>query len=193
MPAALANSTHPTEAAFSKLVKRIEAEPAYQVALFKLLQFCKNVHTTAEIAAELRSFPEMQTALHSPEILLSWMIEAGGIEQIPSEEREENWQTTAVGGQVLDQNAPMKQLSQLFSQEPLRRDDLVHVLKYCETAKTTGEIEGCLNNSHALSSNSLPVMYFIQTLEKVGGLEWVGKWHTTESGRAILGSLGVGG
>ena len=135
----------------------------------------------------------MQTAIHSPEILLSWMIEAGGIEQIPSEEREENWQTTVVGEQVLDQNAPMKQLSQLFSQEPLHRDDLVRVLEYCETAKTTSEIERCLNDRHDPSSNSLPVMQSIQTLEKVGGLEWIGKWHTTESGRAILASLGVGG
>jgi hypothetical protein len=73
--------------------------------------------------------------------------------------------TTDVGEQVLDQYTPTKQLSVLFSQEPQHRDHWLRVLRYCETAKSTGEVESWLSADHDLSSSALPVMYLIQTLE----------------------------
>ncbi len=170
----------------STLLERITAEPAYRVALFKMLEFCMSSHSATEIAERVSSFPEMQAAFHSPEILLSWMIQAGGIERMQTEQEGERWKTTEAGSKVLENCAPAKLLGEMFSREPLYHNSYKLILKYCETPRTTAEIDAFVEANQDLGDGMPRAMFFIQSLEKSGGLEWVGKWHTTVFGQRLL-------
>jgi ferredoxin len=68
--------------ATAKVLQRVSAEPAYRVVLYKILAFCESARSYPEIWHEISAYSEMKTALHPPQALLSWLVQAGGIEQV---------------------------------------------------------------------------------------------------------------
>jgi len=154
------------ENAEKKILDLITSEHAYRLAFYKVLKFCETPRPTAEVEEEVLSFPEMKTAIHSPNILLGWLEEVGGIERVVVEEEEERWQTTEAGKRVAEVEAPGKRLLELLSKE---------------------EIEELLEGNPVMEKPKVYPTFFIQGLEEAGGLEWVDKhWRTTEAGKRGL-------
>jgi hypothetical protein len=169
-----------------KILERVSAEPAYRLVLYKILKFCATPRSAAEVEDEIRSFPEMKTAIHSPNVLLRWLEKVGGVERVAVGE-EERWQTTEAGKKVVETQAPRMRLRELISQEPVYSDVYTQVLRFCEIPKTRTEIEELLQGNPVLENPKVYPTFFIQGLEAAGGLEWNGKWRTTEAGKGVAG------
>ncbi|MBM4467201.1 MAG: response regulator transcription factor [Chloroflexi bacterium] len=158
----------------------------YRLVLYKILQFCETPRSATEVEEKVRSFPEMQTAIYPPIILLGWLEKIGGIERMVVEEEEERWQTTEAGKRVAAREALAKRLLELLAQEPVYQDIYMQVLRFCQTPRARAEIEELLEGNPVMEKPKVYPTFFIQGLEEAGGLEWVGKWQTTEAGKGVL-------
>jgi len=175
------------ENAEKKILDRISSEPGYGLVFYKVLRFCETPRSTVEVEEEVLSFPEMKTAIHSPNILLGWLEEVGGIERVVVEE-EERWQTTDAGKKAAEVEAPEKRLLELLSKEPVYSDIYMQVLIFCQTPRKRTEIEEMLEGNPVMEKPKVYPGFFITGLEEAGGLEWVNKhWRTTEVGKGVLG------
>ncbi len=177
-----------SEEAEKKIFERISAEPAYRLVFYKTLKFCETPRSATEVEQEVRSFPEMKTAIHSPAILLGWLEEVGGIERMIVEKEEGRWQTTEAGKKVADARAPAKKLVELLGKEPVYTEIYQQVLHFCQTPRTKAEIEQYLEGNPVLERPRVYATYFLQGLEDAGGVEWAdGHWRTTEAGKGVVG------
>ncbi len=179
--------SHADVSARERVLNRISAEPGYRQLLYKLLEFCAHPRTGQEIHEWMLPFPEMQIALHTPAILLKWMVQAGGIEQMEGSEKEPIWQTTEAGRSVVEETGPTQRMRRLLSEEPQYREVFSQILQFCKVAKSRAEIEGLLQGHRALENPKIYPGYLIERLESAGGLEWTGKWQTTRAGKGVIG------
>jgi len=168
-----------------KILDLISSEPAYRLVLYKILRFCETPRLASEVEGEVLSFPEMKTAIHSPNILLGWLEEAGGIERVVVEEKE-RWQTTDAGKKVAEMESPEKRLLELMAKEPVYSEAYTQVLKFCQTPRTRAEIEGLLEGNPVMEKPKVYPTVFIQRHEEAGGREWVDKkWRTTKAAKGV--------
>lgn len=174
------------EGTTAKILQRISVEPADKIALCKVLVFCESARSYSEIWNEVQSYPEMKVSLQTPQTLLKWLVEAGGIEQMAVEGSEPKWQTTLAGRNVVRIENPANRLDQLLTKDPVYRDVFAQVLQSCLVPRTRSEIESMLSRNALLESPKIYPSYFIETLEQAGGLAWDGNWRTTQAGREIV-------
>lgn len=174
------------EGAMTRVQDRITAEPSYRIALYKLLALCETPRSTAEVHQAMLAFPEMKTALHTPQMLLAWMVRAGGIEQVAPEKEESRWQTTEAGKMAAKRQGPGKRLAQFFAQEPAYGDVFRLVLEFCAAPKSKADIEALLKDHPAMENPKIYASFIVEGLEAAGGLEWDGHWRTTEAGKGVL-------
>jgi len=174
------------ETATAKVLQRITSEPAYRAALYKILDFCRTERSTAAIKEEVHSYPEMRLALQSPQVLLSWLVQAGGIELIEDEKGSQVFVTTQAGRNVVRLESPIRRIGHLLAQDLDYRDIYLQVLQSCLAPKTKGEIEAMLDGNPVLENPKVYPSFVIGKLEEAGGLEWDGKWRTTQRGKEFL-------
>lgn len=172
-----------------RLLNRITSEPAYRLVLYKILKFCETRRSAAETEREILAYPEMKTAVLSPIILLGWLQEAGGIERV-AENKDEWWQTTKMGKQVLAMESPAKRILELMSKEPAYREAYAQVLGFCQTPRARAEIEEWFKGNPAMQDLEVLPAFFLQRLEDVGGIEWIDQhWQTTMVGKGALENI----
>ena len=172
-----------------KLLDRIMQEPSYRLVLYKILKFCETPRSAAETEKEILAYPEMKTAVLSPNVLLSRLQESGGLERVV-EEKAERWHTTEVGKKVLEMETPGKRILELMSKEPEYSEIYVQVLGFCQTPRTRAEIEESLKGNPVTQELKVYPAFCIQRLEDVGGIEWVDQhWRTTASGKGALDNI----
>jgi len=174
------------ERATTKVLQRISVEPADKIVLHKVLTFCETARSYSQIWHEIRSFPEMTTALQPPQVLLKWLVQSGGIEQIAAEEQEPAWRTTPAGRNVVRIENPSNWLAQLLAREPIYKEIHLQVLQACVAPKTKGEIESMLRGIRVVDNSKVHASFFIEALERAGGLEWDEKWRTTQAGKNFI-------
>jgi hypothetical protein len=139
-----------------------------------------------QVQEEVHSYPGMETALQPPDILLRWLENAGGIEQV-IEAEERRWRTTEAGERVVAQEAPMKRIQTLLVDERDFREVFLELLAFCETPRTIAEINEEFEGNVILSEKNVYPPYFVHSLEEFGGLIWRDKrWWTTEAGKGVL-------
>jgi len=172
--------------AAGKVSQRISSEPALKIVLYKILSFCESAHTYPEIWHEISSYPEMKNALQTPPVLLKWLVEAGGIGLISTEEREPTWETTPAGRKVIQDENAGSRLERLLTEDPVYRDIFIQALQSCVVPMSRIAIESTLKGNALLESSKLYPGYFIEALERAGGLEWNGQWRTTKAGQEFL-------
>jgi hypothetical protein len=169
-----------------RILELISTHGEYRQVLYKILHFCLETRSFMQVQEEIHSYPEMETALQPPSILLGWLEKAGGIEQV-TEGEERRWRTTEEGKQVVAQEAPMKKIRTLLGSEEDFREIFLSMLAYCETPRTIAEIKEEFKGIAILSERNVYPTYFVHTLEEFGGLVWQDKrWRTTEGGKGVL-------
>lgn len=103
--------------------------------------------------------------------------------------------TTPVGEQVADDLAPEKRLRHLFDLVPQRLTTYLDLMDFCRDRRTFKEIEALLRTrpaaAFASTSSSQPLQpsFFVDALERSGGLAWNDGWKITERGMKILQEL----
>ena len=168
-----------------KILKRINAEPAYRLILQRLIAFCSEPRSSREIYDELLYYPEMRTAAHTPKMLLKWMVEAGAIAGHAGEGRETAlWLTTEAGMEAVAGHDPAERLRRLLEEEPAYADIYRKILEFCSEEHSLPDIEYLLYAHPALQNPKIYPSYLVDRLEFAGALEWTGKWRATETGKA---------
>jgi len=169
-----------------KIQTRIKLEPGFEAILYKMLDTCKEAKTLAEIETEVISFPQMKVVMQTPQVLLSWLLHCGGIQEIPQGEHASMWITTPAGLVALEQDKSMDKLEALFVDEPQYKSIYLCVLEFCKEARSRMDIETLLSGNKQMENPKIYPNYFINTLEKAGSLVWNGHWNTTQSALAKL-------
>ncbi|MCL2877861.1 MAG: hypothetical protein FWF13_03680 [Acidobacteria bacterium] len=174
-------------AAPEKILKRIDAEPAYRLVLQRLLAFCSEPRSSREIYDELLYYPGMRTAAHTPKMLFAWMVEVGAIAGYTEEGSETAlWLTTEAGMEAVAGRDPAERLRRLLEEEPAYVDIYRMILEFCTVERSISEIEYLLRANPALANPKVYPSYLVDRLEFAGALEWTGKWRATETGKEIL-------
>jgi hypothetical protein len=186
------NAPQDLESATARVLKRIASEPAYAAVLYKILASCETDRPAAAIEQEIRSYPEMRAAMQPPQVLLAWLVKAGGLEPVAEQETRPAWRTTPAGRNVVRMEWPGNRLAKRVAQVPGYRAVYHQVLRACLEPKTKGEIESLLRGNPALERPEVSPSYFIGELEKAGGLEWDRKWRTTQAGKEFVNEAFVG-
>ncbi len=172
----------------SRLQALLNSEPAYREVLSRVLALCRTPRLAGQIEDEIRSFPEMKVAIHSPTTLLAWLEETGGITCVAMEEGKKGWVVTETGNQVAQARGPQQRLIALLAQSTdSDRATFVHILRFCITPKTRAEIEAMVLAEHVQPDSVPYAAFYVQRLEDAGGLVWKGKWETTQAEKGGIG------
>jgi len=176
------------ETILKNLTERIEAEQDLHSIMYGMLKFCTSGRTTSELIGQIGKLSNGVCVLQEPGTIISWLKNAGGLKSETSETGEDIWFSTEEGIQVAEQQDSPALLSALFTNDSEFKDLYIRILEMCITpsAKDTIEsvIEPVIGNEH---TEIFPA-YFIGALEDAGGLEWNGKWKTTDKGAEFLKS-----
>jgi len=169
-----------------RIMELMSTHGEYRQVFYKILRFCMDPQSFISVQEEVHSYPEMETALQPPAILLNWLERAGGIEQFLDGEQG-MWRTTEGGKRIVDQEAPMKKIQSLLETEQDFREIFLELLAFCETPRTIAEINEAFKGKPILSERKVYPAYFVHMLEEFGGLIWKDKgWRTTEAGKGVL-------
>jgi hypothetical protein len=180
------NKCQDLEVATNKVLQRIAAEPAYRIVLYKILEYCDPVRHSSDVERTILAIPEMKGAMHSPQLLLSWLKDVGAIEQRAAEKGEVMWCTTSAGRNAVSKESYDSSLVRLLAQEFIYQDIYLQVLQACLSPKSRMEIETMLKGNPILEEPKVYPSFFIENLEEARGLEWDEKWKTTSDGKVFL-------
>jgi hypothetical protein len=180
-----------SEGAMQRLKRRIDAEPAYHMVLYKILSLCETPRSLAQLNEAVMALPEMAITAHSSSVLIGWLQEVDGIEQTVDRKAGELWQTTAAGRQYVEAASPAKRLITLLADNPAFAEVFRQVLEFCRAPRSTGEIDDLLDSNSRLDELGVRPTFFVERLEDAGGLEWVDKhWRTTQAGSSLIDDRG---
>ena len=103
--------------------------------------------------------------------------------------------TTAVGEQVREDFAPERRLRSLFEEHPHRTEAYLDVMDFCRKPRAYQEVRDLLQGRDVLSltrnadGQPLQPSFFVDMLERSGGLVWNGGWKVTKQGEALLSRM----
>ncbi len=192
----------------ARVTRRIAAEPRHAKVMGKMLVFCQEPRTIEELDAEVASYPEMRSSAFTPRTVLSWLVDAGAIEELEPEENAVDeaagedatasddasrspvlFVTTEAGLSVARSHRPFDAIEELvMGDEPRYGDAYLLVLDACSSPQTKGQLEGLLKGNPALENPTRYASFFIDRLERAGAVVWDGGWRLTDEGRAFLES-----
>jgi len=173
------NAITTVESIAVKIKQRIVAEPASKVVLYKMLAYCKDPKSFLEVNAEVLAYPEMKGSLQTVHVLLAWLIDCEGIKEIVQNEKPSLWVTTEAGVLVVQKENEGDKLETLFLEDQKYQTIYLSILQLCKDAKSRKEIEDSLSDNSLLENPKIYPSYFIDALERAGGLLWNGYWKTT--------------
>ena len=217
MEPATACVTPGSDRALAGLDALLRGAPLHREIYVRLLEFCKECRALTEAEDAVRSWPQARQIAQSPYRLIRNLVDEGGLDWIEldnagvrltaertvglsSEEAEDlvasyAVETTAVGADAAEAWSPQRRLDDLVANAPERSEAFAEVLALCGTPQRLASIEallertGFLDTLRAVNGQPLKPSYFVDALERAGGLEWDGAWRTTDAGRRLMGLL----
>lgn len=174
------------EALVFQIQKRIAHEPSFKTILYKILFTCKNAKAFSVLEQEVLAYPEMKLPLQTPQVLLSWLKECEAICECVQEDASSLWQTTQAGECALEEEMKEDRIESLFVNDAHYTPVYKKVLEFCKVGKSRMEIESHLAQHPLLENPKIYASYFIDALEKAGGLVWESHWKTTQKAYAKL-------
>ena len=170
-----------------QILKGFGREPAHRAALRKMLVYCDTPRSLSEINETAGAFPEMRGAWQSPQVLMTWLVEAGGLEALAGKSEEPRWQTTEAGRLAVESENAQNRLETLLEEKDGKyRDVYLQILTACKSPKSRDEIEAMLKGNPALENPKIYASYFLQNLEKREAVVFKEKWETTESYSGVI-------
>lgn len=191
--------------------------PRHRGLFLRLLGFCHNRKELGDVEREVASYPEFAAAAQTPYHLIMTMVDHGGLRWIELDvqgveitaERKEGLtedeaddlidhfavQTTDLGEKAEAELAPEKRMRSIFSMVPARMTAFLDVIDFCNVPRTFKEVDALLRGSEALRAGVLagqqPLQssYYLDMLERAGGLVWKDGWKATEEGTRLVKAL----
>ena len=197
-----------------RIKRAVSSEPLHRELYVGMLEFCKERRSLGEVEEMTLAAPQAAQMTQSPCRLAKNLSELGallwvgldedGLEVTPqrteglsAEEAEDlvaTWAllTTEAGVQASEELSPSTRLDELVAETPGREGAFAEVLAFCEEPRSIRELSehldasGILDVLLAQGGQPLRASYFVDMLERAGGLVWDGAWHTTPGGRGLL-------
>lgn len=185
-------------------------EPAKRELYVSILAFISNNETQTlryDIEEQVKAQPQYETFFQSPGVLIDSLVRVGALsETLPEPEYDEDteeeyidwaralYAITEVGQGALNNLAPTTRLQALMEAEPERAQGFRDLLAFCANhARTRREIDALLQDTckkepakfHVATQGLFP-SYYVDRLERCGGLVWKDGWTTTQDGLAFL-------
>ncbi|MGV8084119.1 MAG: hypothetical protein AB2L09_10880 [Coriobacteriia bacterium] len=205
------------EARVERVRAAVMRQPLHREILYKTLGFCRERRDLPDIEQKIATYPEFKHATQNQYRLISFLTNAGGLEclelddegEIVAEERKAGlsedeiddlvasyaYATTDAGLAIWEEMNPRKRILDLLGIAPEHEETYAELLEFCASPKTYKEIEDLLKERDILSFGMAPnepaihPSYFVDTLERVGGIVWDGGWIASEEGRAIVETI----
>ena len=188
--------------------------PTLQHMLFSILRECSTPVSDGQLEEHIDDLKRQHHSVYSPATFATLLERAGAIEKTDSEgvplvsgeceplmiERDGEqfwkvapapavyWTITTPGSAKLATYKPVERIRECFDSEPHYSDIFETVLRMCaEEGGTTVKLIGdAVDDEPILQNPRRFAMYFIDKLEKAGGIAWRGSWSITEHGLAFL-------
>ena len=208
---------HPTfEEAVAELTSTVNHAPLHREIFLRLLTYCKTQRTLHEAEQAVAAMPEFPAVAQTPYRLIRSLVAAGGLdwleldaegvpltsqdkENLTDDEIEDATfayavKTTPFGEQVAEDLAPEKRLANLFKDMPSRLSAFRDVMGFCRDPRTFKEVDAFLrarggDTLASASGQDLNPSYFVDMLERAGGLVWDNGWKVTRCGAKMLQTI----
>jgi hypothetical protein len=198
-----------------KVASLIDAMKPHKSILLGLIDFCKEPQVAEAVDERLAMLTQFQYCVYDGVELRRLLQEAEAFEYLepatdepatdeqvaePQVEKDEDGQeylvikkrpeglwlsTTAAVGLLEEQDAG-RDFQLLMQAEPCYLDVYRQIIDYCRSPRTIKEIDQFINGHPLLKEPRRYGGYFIERLEKNGGLEWRGNWVSTDLGISFL-------
>lgn len=181
------------EQTIERIKRRISAEPRYALALYRILEDCQNPVVFAQLASKISAYPEMALKIHEPATLVSWLVDAGALKELEGspddmdgegnekDPAETIFATTEAGALVLAEREQEHDLDRLLSDESLGATCL-RTIDLCSIPRKKKELEQTLAAEGLLDLGQRQVSFYLDKLERAGGIVWQDGWRTTQKG-----------
>lgn len=180
--------------------KRISREPRYGAALYRILGDCLGPIAFGDLESRICSYPEMRVRLYEPATLVSWLVDTGALE-VQFEGHETSVAKLSAGGRgdegivlvateagrrVWTEHEEAGEVARLLEAAGAARRTYLRVLELCRIPQSKRTVEQVLVAEGLLDLKRMQVSYYLDRLEKAGGLVWGKGWTTTQQGLAEL-------
>ena len=185
--------------------------------LSQTLGFCRERRALTDVEDEIATYPEFQCATQDQYHLISFLVDAGGLDQLEldvngevvCEERKAGltedeiddlvvsytFVTTAAGLVVFEEQlGPETRVGDALAGTPEHADTYLTIMAFCRESRTYQEIEDLLADSGlsllGAEGDAVHPSCFVSALETAGALVWNGGWLLSDDGRALLENTG---
>lgn len=196
---------------YAKSTALVYKNPSHTQIFYRILVLCSHTHDEDAVTQAICDFPEMNVPLHTPRFFLDELYNAGALDRTPipvvtdsDEWNDEDsasadskhsksfsmpttytWCTNDVGMRLIKDISPDARLHHLMAQEKDISDIYRSVLKFCRTPKTRMQVENFVQHNKRVQGLEVMTSFFLDRLERNGGLVWNDGWKTTSAGEAL--------
>lgn len=191
--------------------------PTLQKMLYDILDMCQSPLASDELETRVTELKEHHHCVYAPLTFCNLLEQAGALSETDSQgtplkditqeptKIEVNdveywtvtpappvfWQTTEEGREQLDAYRPLELIRSCYEAEPQYSDIFTTVLELTarEGGSSMKQIGNVIDDEPAVQNPRRFAMYFIDKLERAGGVEWKGSWVITSPGAEHLESL----
>lgn len=202
------------EERFDKVSSAVLKQPLHREILYRTLLFCGEQRDLPDVEAEIATYPEFAHAAQNQYRLITFLVEAGGLERleldedgavVTPEQKEGLTEdeiddlvfsyaliTTDAGAAVAEALNPKRRIMEIFGLDPAYEATYVEVLEYCAEPRRIADIEALLKDRSVLafgrtaSEQAIKPSFFVDQLERGGGIVWKNGWVISNEGREIL-------
>ena len=204
------------EARTDAVVTCVCSQAPLREVLYKTLVHCIEPRDFSEVEDFIAAQDEFVYShiIQTPFTLVQMLLCAYGLEQTPLDEAGQplaperfeglsedeaddlvatyELSTTDAGKQAVDLLSPARRIRSQIMQKPHRAHTFYQVLDFCTTPRKFPEIQDYFKQEDDLvldtvqANQKLSPDFYVDRLEKAGGLVWRGAWVTTDAGKQAL-------
>lgn len=193
----------------------ITRQPLNRELMMRILAFCVEERTIADIDRFAAGFPEASRATENPAYMAKSLAREDGLSiieraadghEVTSEEKEGltedeiddlvvlvGYRTTDIGCEIIAEHNPLTRLTDLMGTRPDRADTFDELLRFiAEKPRSYDDVKSLLSGRPVLETvingriEVVQPSVFIDKLERAGVLVWDKGWKLTEEGRSYL-------
>lgn len=205
----------PSEEAIDAVITAVCKQDRYREVMYRMLMRCQAQPLKLDdLESFIASLPQSRHAIQTPGTLIDLMVKAGGLvareldedgatipvellETLDEESREDlvfDWQfeTTPAGAAAVSILSPAVRLQSKLNEKPQRYSTYLAVLDFCSEPRSLSDVQRLFRQDSSLvrdtmvDSQSLAPDFYLNELERSGGLVWDGGWKITDAGSAYL-------
>lgn len=204
----------PLPPASERIASLIKGMPGYEKLLYEVIEFCRSLRESDEVAAFIEDRLCGSVSVYSPETICANLVGAGALDLVakgggdsdfgvqnhdeedgfiqPVAPTSFGYQSTPDGLASLDADDSQKRLDAIVSDDARYAPVHKALLEACmgESGLTKKEVDALIDRHPLCESPRRYSGYFLKRLEAADALVFDGYWHTTFIGEKLLDSLG---